>query len=145
MRPVRRTGDRRRDFVGFLETVRAPDELLTEIRVPKTGPAGFNYQKFNRRAQDWAIVGALAVRNGATRAALREHGHPGALSAVEEALAAGASIADAADRSRRAANRRATSMTPGVPRAPRLAPRAAGPRGRRLTDVRGAPAMVVDF
>ena len=45
-------------FTGFLETALAPDELLTEIRVPKTGANGFSYQKFNRRAQDWAIVGA---------------------------------------------------------------------------------------
>ena len=28
----------------------------------RPGPNGFSYQKFNRRAQDWAIVGALAVR-----------------------------------------------------------------------------------
>ena len=91
--------DARDFFVGFLETALAPDELLTEIRVPKTGPAGFNYQKFNRRAQDWAIVGALAVRNGATRVALVNMGStPVRASAVEEALAAGASIADAADR-----------------------------------------------
>ncbi len=46
-----------RFFTGFLETALAPDELLTEIRVPKTGADGFSYQKFNRRAQDWAIVG----------------------------------------------------------------------------------------
>ena len=45
-------------FVDFLETSLRPDELLTEIRVPKTGASGFAYQKFNRRAQDWAIVGA---------------------------------------------------------------------------------------
>ena len=47
-------------FEGFLETALAPDELLTEIRVPKCGPGEWSYQKFNRRAQDWAIVGALA-------------------------------------------------------------------------------------
>ena len=48
-----------------------PDELLTEIRVPKIGPGGFAYEKFNRRAQDWATVGAVAVRtNGAMHVAL---------------------------------------------------------------------------
>ena len=58
-------------FAGFLETALAPDELLTEIRVPKTGANGFSYQKFNRRAQDYAIVGALAVQvDGASRVAL---------------------------------------------------------------------------
>ena len=45
-------------FVDFLETSLRPDELLTEIRVPKIGPGGFAYEKFNRRAQDWATVGA---------------------------------------------------------------------------------------
>jgi len=94
-----RTIDARDFFVGFLETALAPDELLTEIRVPKTGATGFNYQKFNRRAQDWAIVGALAVRNGTTRVALVNMGStPVRASAVEEALASGASIADAAER-----------------------------------------------
>ncbi|HEV2310071.1 MAG TPA: FAD binding domain-containing protein, partial [Acidimicrobiia bacterium] len=85
-------------FRGFLETALAPDELLTEIRVPKTGASGFNYQKFNRRAQDWATVGAVAVRNGATRVALVNMGStPLRAAAVEAALAAGASVADAAE------------------------------------------------
>ncbi|MEY2443933.1 MAG: aerobic carbon-monoxide dehydrogenase medium subunit, partial [Ilumatobacteraceae bacterium] len=44
-------------FQGFLETALAADEMLTEIRVPKMQGAGWNFQKFNRRAQDWAIVG----------------------------------------------------------------------------------------
>ena len=78
-------------FKGFLETALEPDELLTEIRVPKTGSGGFSYQKFNRRAQDWAIVGALAVRtNGATHVALVNMGTtPLRARGVEEALAAG--------------------------------------------------------
>lgn len=86
-------------FQGFLETALAPTELLVEIRVPKTGPSGFSYQKFNRRAQDWAIVGALAVRNGSTRVALVNMGStPLRARGVEEALAGGASAADAAAR-----------------------------------------------
>ena len=86
-------------FVDFLETALAPDELLTEIRVPKSGAAGFNYQKFNRRAQDWAIVGALAVRQRHDAGRARQHGQHArcARSAVEDALAAGASITDAAE------------------------------------------------
>ena len=32
--------------------------------------AGWSFQKFNRRAQDWAIVGVAAVRNGSTGVAL---------------------------------------------------------------------------
>jgi carbon-monoxide dehydrogenase medium subunit len=85
-------------FLGFLETALAADELLTEIRVPKSGANGFNYQKFNRRAQDWAIVGAVAASvDGTTRVALVNMGStPLRASGVEAALAAGASIADAA-------------------------------------------------
>jgi aerobic carbon-monoxide dehydrogenase medium subunit len=49
-------------FKDYLETDLAPDEVLTEILVPKLGPnAGWSYRKFNRRAQDWAVVGAAAV------------------------------------------------------------------------------------
>ncbi len=87
-------------FQGFLETALAADELLTEIRVRKAGPAGFDFQKFNRRAQDWAIVGAVAARvNGSMRVALVNMGStPLRATAVEEALASGASTADAAQR-----------------------------------------------
>jgi len=84
-------------FQGFLETALADDELLTEIRVPKVA-GGWDYQKFNRRAQDWAIVGALAVRNGSTRVALVNMGStPLRATAVEVALAGGASAAEAAE------------------------------------------------
>lgn len=84
-------------FQGFLETVLGPDELLAEIRVPKTGPRGFSYQKFNRRAQDWAIVGVVAITNGTTRVGLVNMGTtPLRARAVEEALAAGASPTEAA-------------------------------------------------
>jgi carbon-monoxide dehydrogenase medium subunit len=83
-------------FLGFLETALAPDELLTEIRVPAT-TGGFSYQKFNRRAQDWAIVGAVAVTDGSTRVALVNMAStPLRATAVEDALASGASFADAA-------------------------------------------------
>jgi len=86
-------------FAGFLETALEPDELLTEIRVPKTGRAGFGYEKFHRRAQDWAVVAALAARDagGAIRVALvNMGGTPIRAHAVEAALADGASLHDAA-------------------------------------------------
>jgi carbon-monoxide dehydrogenase medium subunit len=77
---------------GFLETALEPDELLTEIRVPKTGANGFGFQKFNRRAQDYAIVGVVAARvNGATHVALVNMGpKPLRAHAVENALGQGA-------------------------------------------------------
>ena len=83
-------------FQGFLETALAPEEMLVEIRVPKAR-GGWSYQKFNRRAIDWAIVGVAAVRNGTTGVALVNMGPvPLRASAVEQALAGGASAADAA-------------------------------------------------
>ena len=52
------------DFAtGFLETVLEPDEMLTEVRVPKPA-AGGGYQKFTRRAIDWATVAVAAVQRG---------------------------------------------------------------------------------
>ena len=86
-------------FTGYFESALADDEMLTEIRVPKAPGAGWNYQKFNRRAQDWAIVGAAAVTvNGGTNVALVNMGSvPLRASAVEAALEGGASAADAAE------------------------------------------------
>jgi len=86
-------------FTGYFESALADDEMLTEIRVPKAPGTGWNYQKFNRRAQDWAIVGAAAVTvNGGTNVALVNMGSvPLRASAVEAALAGGASAADAAE------------------------------------------------
>ena len=85
-------------FRGFLETALQPDELLTEIRIPKATGRGWSFQKFNRRAQDWAIVGVAAVRtNGGANVALINVGSvPVRATAVESALRAGASVSDAA-------------------------------------------------
>ena len=86
-------------FTGYFESALADDEMLTEIRVPKAPGDGWNYQKFNRRAQDWAIVGVAAVNvNGGTNVALVNMGStPLRAGAVEAALAGGASAADAAE------------------------------------------------
>ena len=59
-------------FQDYLQTVLAPDEVLTEVRVPKLNGAGWSYKKFNRRAQDWAVVGVATVverQNGTINAA----------------------------------------------------------------------------
>ena len=71
--------------------------VLVEIKVPKAS-GGFNYQKFNKRASDWAIVGAAAVKvNGGFHVALTNMGStPIRASAVEQALSGGASVTDAA-------------------------------------------------
>jgi len=86
-------------FSGYFESALAEDEMLTEIRVPKAPGSGWNYQKFNRRAQDWAIVGVAAVQvGGATNVSLVNMGStPLRASAVEAALAGGASAAEAAE------------------------------------------------
>ena len=89
-------------FTGFLETALAPDEVLTEIRVPATGSRGWAFRKFNRRAQDWAIVGVAAVlADGAGTVpgvGLVNMGSvPLRARGVEDALAGGASVGDAAE------------------------------------------------
>jgi carbon-monoxide dehydrogenase medium subunit len=86
-------------FTGYFESSLAEDEMLTEVRVPKAPGASWNYQKFNRRAQDWAIVGVAAVEvGGSTQVSLVNMGStPLRAEAVESALAGGASAAEAAE------------------------------------------------
>jgi aerobic carbon-monoxide dehydrogenase medium subunit len=49
-------------FTGVFQSAMGPDEMLTEIRVPKLGAwTGWSYLKFTRRAQDWATVGVAAL------------------------------------------------------------------------------------
>lgn len=85
-------------FTGFLETAVGPDELLTEIQLPKMRGAGWSYQKFTRRSQDWAIVGVAAVgaAAGGGVALVNMASTPVRAGAVETAVAAGASPSDAA-------------------------------------------------
>jgi carbon-monoxide dehydrogenase medium subunit len=81
-------------FLGFFESAVQPDELLTAVRVPRTGSATWGYQKFVRRANDWAIVGVAAVDG---RVALASMGAtPLRATAVEAALSSGASADEAA-------------------------------------------------
>ena len=85
-------------FVGFLESALAPDEVITEVRIPKATGAGFGFEKFNRRAQDWAIVGVAAVGGDRPGVALVNMGStPVRARAVEARLADGASPAQAAE------------------------------------------------
>jgi aerobic carbon-monoxide dehydrogenase medium subunit len=81
-------------FQGFFETAMQPDELLTAVRVPRRPGVPWGYQKFVRRSNDWAIVGVAAVDG---RIALANMGStPLRAKAAEEALAGGATAADAA-------------------------------------------------
>jgi aerobic carbon-monoxide dehydrogenase medium subunit len=82
-------------FTGFFETSLEPDELIAAVRVPRQPGAAWGYQKFVRRANDWAIVGAAAISG---RIALANMG-PTPLRArtAERALAEGASAAEAAE------------------------------------------------
>ena len=81
-------------FAGYFETVLEPGELITAARVPRRPGAAWGYQKFVRRANDWAIVGVAAVDG---RIALANMGPvPLRARAAEQALAGGASAAEAA-------------------------------------------------
>lgn len=91
-------------FTGVWETAVGPGELLTEIRVPKLGAStGWSFVKFNRRAQDWATVAVAALVHrdngsiaGASIGLVNMGGTPLRAKATEDALAAGATPADAA-------------------------------------------------
>ena len=48
-------------FQDFLTTSLAQDEVMTEVRLPVTDDWGFGYEKFTRRAEDWAMVGVCAL------------------------------------------------------------------------------------
>jgi carbon-monoxide dehydrogenase medium subunit len=48
-------------FQDYLTTSLAHDEVLTEVRLPILEGYGYGYQKFNRRAEDWAMVGVCAL------------------------------------------------------------------------------------
>jgi aerobic carbon-monoxide dehydrogenase medium subunit len=82
-------------FSDYLETAIQPGEVLVEIRVPVLGAGwGSHYEKFNRVAQAWAIVGvaALVRRDGdniaEARIGLTNMGPtPLRASATEQALA----------------------------------------------------------
>ena len=73
--------------------------------MPKLGGStGWSYVKYHRRAQDWATVGVAALvhrdngsATGATVALVNMGGTPVRATAVEEAVAAGSSPADAAE------------------------------------------------
>ena len=89
---------------GIFESDLGPQDLLTEIRVPKLTGAGWSYQKFNPRAQDWAIVGVAAVATrgnggpGRTAVALTNMGEtPLRARSVEQAVASGAGPGTAAE------------------------------------------------
>ena len=81
-------------FEGYFETAMQPDELLIAVRVPRRPGVPWGYQKFVRRANDWAIVGVAAIDG---RIALANMGAtPLRAAAAEQALAGGATAAEAA-------------------------------------------------
>ncbi|WP_406431621.1 xanthine dehydrogenase family protein subunit M [Streptomyces sp. NBC_00631] len=90
----RRTIPAREFFLDYLQSALSPDELLVEVRIPKTDGWGFHYEKFHAVAQSWAIVGVAALvrrDNGAiaeARVGLTNMGStPLRATAAEEALA----------------------------------------------------------
>jgi carbon-monoxide dehydrogenase medium subunit len=91
-------------FAGVFQTALAHDEVLVEIRVPKLGDStGWAYLKANRRAQDWATVGVASLVHrddgkiaGASIGLVNMGGTPLRARAAEDALAGGATVADAA-------------------------------------------------
>jgi carbon-monoxide dehydrogenase medium subunit len=88
-------------FRGLFEPDLRPNEVLTQIRVPKTAGRGWSYVKFHRRAQDWALVGVAALAANGTGPAValtNMADRPIRATGVEEELTAGADPAAAAVR-----------------------------------------------
>ena len=48
-------------FRDYMTTALADDEILTEVRLPSSGTWSWGYEKFSRRAEDWAMVGVCAL------------------------------------------------------------------------------------
>jgi carbon-monoxide dehydrogenase medium subunit len=48
-------------FQDYLTTAVGAGEVLTELRLPAMDGWGWGYEKFNRRAEDWAMVGVVAL------------------------------------------------------------------------------------
>jgi carbon-monoxide dehydrogenase medium subunit len=90
-----------RDFFhGFLMTALEPDEIVTAVELPAAPPhTGAACEEVARRHGDYALAGAVAqvTRGGDARVALLGVAdRPLRLTAVEQALAGGASARDAA-------------------------------------------------
>jgi aerobic carbon-monoxide dehydrogenase medium subunit len=97
-------------FRDYLTTSLAHDEVITEVSLPALDGYGFGYEKFTRRAEDWAMVGVCALVSRAAdgtcddvRIGLTHMGAtPLRATAAEDALRGGqlddASIAAAAER-----------------------------------------------
>lgn len=89
-------------FVDLFTTALAPGELLVGVRIPKFTGWGAHYEKFQRTAQAWSIIGvAAAVRmdNGTiaeARVGLANFGPtPVRARAVEQALVGGPATSEA--------------------------------------------------
>ena len=93
-------------FVDLFETAVGESELLTAIRIPKHTGWGGAYEKFVRVSHQWSIVAVAAVARGSeVKVGLTNMGStPLRASATEAALAAGASIAEAAAKASEGAN-----------------------------------------
>lgn len=97
----RRTVAAKDFFIGPFETAVGPDELLVSVAFPKYDGWGTHYEKFNRTAQAWSIVGvAAAVRmEGGKIAEARigltnVGGTPMRATAAEQALVGASTLAE---------------------------------------------------
>ncbi|HEX6115762.1 MAG TPA: xanthine dehydrogenase family protein subunit M [Solirubrobacterales bacterium] len=99
-------------FQDYLTTSITPDEVITAVDLPALDGWGWGYEKYSRRAEDWAMVGVVALVKGEggtcedVRVGLTHMGStPLRASATEEALRGGpldaeriaAAAAEAAD------------------------------------------------
>jgi aerobic carbon-monoxide dehydrogenase medium subunit len=48
-------------FEDYLTTSLRPDEVITTVHLPSLDDWGWGYEKYSRRAEDWAMVGVCAL------------------------------------------------------------------------------------
>jgi carbon-monoxide dehydrogenase medium subunit len=90
-------------FQDYLTTAVGPGEVLTEVAVPALEGWGHAYEKFTRRAEDWAMVGVCALVQRAADGSCADvrvaftnmASTPIRATAVEQALRGGPLTADA--------------------------------------------------
>ena len=96
-------GERRIDagdlITSYLTTSLAEDEIITQVRLPKSAGKSA-YAKFHRRAIDWSIIGVGVVigPDGVRAAATGAGDRPLRLTGFEDAVNGGASAEEAAAR-----------------------------------------------
>jgi carbon-monoxide dehydrogenase medium subunit len=84
-------------FTGPFATALGPDELLTEVVLPRQDSRPFGFAELTRRHGDFALAGAIVLLHPARLVLFALGGAPGRASEAERALDEGAGADEVAD------------------------------------------------